>query len=112
MGLESPAGNIQHCFAELAQRKGHPIQHHYTAPRREVSSVISICLMSSIDGRFLNIQLCFVFGVALTNLLRLLDFGKVLRKMIFTMKLIIIIHDQKNMFTKKFLKMMGMYVQK
>ncbi|XP_058984111.1 annexin B11 isoform X1 [Musca domestica] len=36
MGLESPAGNIQHCFEELAQRQGHPIQHHYsTAPRRE-----------------------------------------------------------------------------
>ncbi|KAM7349883.1 annexin B11 isoform 1-T3 [Cochliomyia hominivorax] len=27
-GLESPAGNIQHCFEELAQRQGHPIQHH------------------------------------------------------------------------------------
>lgn len=59
MGLESPAGNIQHCFAELAQRKGHPIQHHYTAPRREVSSVISICLMSSIDGRLLEYPTVF-----------------------------------------------------
>ncbi|XP_075154276.1 annexin B11 isoform X2 [Haematobia irritans] len=33
-GLESPAGNIQHCFEELAQRQGHPI-HHHIAPRRE-----------------------------------------------------------------------------
>lgn len=35
-GLESPAGNIQHCFEELAQRQGHPIQHHFMQ-RKEVS---------------------------------------------------------------------------
>ena len=35
-GLESPAGNIQHCFEELAQRQGHPIQHHLMQ-RKEVS---------------------------------------------------------------------------
>ncbi|XP_037815093.1 annexin B11 isoform X1 [Lucilia sericata] len=33
-GLESPAGNIQHCFEELAQRQGHPI-HHHPMPRKE-----------------------------------------------------------------------------
>lgn len=38
-GLESPAGNIQHCFEELAQRQGHPIQHHFVPQqqRKEVS---------------------------------------------------------------------------
>ncbi|XP_059223453.1 annexin B11 isoform X2 [Stomoxys calcitrans] len=39
VGLESPAGNIQHCFEELAQRQGHPIQHHSVVRREGTPTV-------------------------------------------------------------------------
>lgn len=36
VGYESPAGNIAHCFQELAHLKGHMLQHHQPFAPKEV----------------------------------------------------------------------------
>ncbi|XP_073831772.1 annexin B11 [Musca autumnalis] len=95
MGLESPAGNIQHCFEELAQRQGHTIQHHYAGPRKEVSVPLVITLgfygfLFWLFGVFICV--CFQYLWVLLfygniSLKRILDLLKVSLKMIYMMKL-------------------------